>query len=125
MFQRPAWDTPASGMAVRAVAAAPPGLTGGRGNHRLAGVVLLASRGGWRGEARIGERGAGEAKDHRDSKADASGHGLPPSVDRTTLARRVGVGQLTRMAASRMVGARMVDRALWADRTGRPEGRRS
>ena len=80
------------------------------GLHRppaaLAALVQLARRRARRGYTRSGKRGARQAKDHRESQANTSGHGRPPSVCATSLAHRTAVGQLTGPPASHMFDRR-------------------
>jgi hypothetical protein len=90
------------------------------GHPELASMVL-ARRDGVGGDAGVSERSSGEAKDYRESQADASGHGLPPTVDGGTLARQALVCQLTRPVASHMFDRRAMSECLIGARflTGR------
>jgi len=77
----------------------------------LATLVQLARRRALRGHARNGKRGARQAKDHRESQANTSGHGRPPSVCDATLPRRASGRQLTRPPASHMFDRRAPPRS--------------
>ena len=97
------------------------GLTGRSAGHPELASMVLARRDGVGGDAGVSERGSGEAKDYRESQADASGHGLPPTVDSGTLARQALVCQLTRPVASHMFDRRAMSECLIGARflTGR------
>lgn len=84
------------------------------GRPASAGVVL-ASRGGLRSQTRIGERASRKAKDHRESQADASGHGLASFCGPAMLACRRGCAQAGMQHRRRSIDRPVALAHAWAN----------